>query len=233
MEVLPTANFQPDIIVAGLRIGEPVIALTGLVAMAVCFYAWLKLKSTETSNDGLAFSRIFFLLMGFSALIGSMVGHCFLYCLPFVYKAPGWVLGMLAVSAFAQASIVRAKPYLGAGWGSVLSWLNVTELTLALWFVISSLWFPGVEFHSAFVFLCIVAPIEVWFLLKTNDPGSKYILLGILILAVAAAIHVAKFSLGVWFGFFDIGHLLMAAAFWCFMLGVAAKYPKSEVALVE
>jgi hypothetical protein len=227
MEVLPTANFQPDIIVGGLRIGEPMIALTGLLVMGVCFYAWLRLKRSQTTNIGLQYSQYFFLLMGFSTLIGSMVGHCLLYCLPFAFKAPGWILGMIAVTALGQASILQAKPMLRAGWGSALCWINNVGLILAIWFVISFLWFPGVEMHAAFGFIGVIAPIEGWLLYKTNDPGSKNILLGILFLAAAAAIHVAKFSMGVWFSFFDIGHLLMAASFWCFMLGVEAKYPKS------
>jgi hypothetical protein len=227
MEVLPTANFQPDIIVAGLRIGEPVIAFTGLVAMVVCFYAWRRLKKTDESDAALQLAGIFFLLMGFSTMIGSIVGHCFLYCLPFAFKAPGWVLGMLSVSAFAQSSIVQARPFINAGWGRALSWMNLGGLILGLWFVISSLWFPGVEIHSAFVFLCIITPLESWLLNQRNDPGSRYILLGILLLAAAAAIHVVRFSLGIWFSFFDIGHLFMAGTFWCFFLGVEAKQMKS------
>jgi hypothetical protein len=223
MEVLPTANFQPDIIVFGLRIGEPVIALTGLVAMAVCFYAWGRLKRRGTPDVALQFARIFFLLMGFSTLIGSIVGHCFLYCLPFAFKSPGWVLGMFAVSAFAQSSILRARPFLTEGWGSALNWMNLLGLIVGLWFVISSLWFPGVEFLSAFCFIGMVVPLEGWLLYKTKNPGSKYILQGILFLAAAAAIHVVRFSLGIWFSFFDFGHVLMAFAFWFFLLGVEAK----------
>ena len=229
MEVLPTANFQPDIIVGGLRIGEPVIALTALLSTIVCFYAWIRLGKEAEREDTLRLSRIFFLLMGLSTLIGALVGHCFIYCLPFAFKAPGWVLGMVAVSALEQASIVRAKPYIGAGWGRALTWLNLVELTLALWFVTATLWFPGVEIHSAFGFLCIIAPLELWLFFNKKRPGSRYILLGILFLIGAVAIHISKISLGVWFTFFDIGHLLMCAAFWFFMLGVEAEQKETNL----
>lgn len=219
MEVLPTTNFQPDLVVAGLRLGEPVIALTGLLVTFVCFYAWARLGRTTIKEDALRLSRIFFLLMGLSTLVGAFVGHLFLYSLPFVFKTPGWVLGMIAVSAFEQASIVRAKPYLGAGWGRALTWLNIAELTVALWFVTATLWFPGVEIHSAFGLVCIVAPLETWLYVKTRHLGSRYILQGIALLVAAVAIHMLKVSMGVWFCYFDIAHLVMCGSFWLFMLG--------------
>lgn len=219
MEVLPTTNFQPDLVVAGLRLGEPVIALTGLMVTLVCFYAWVRLGRSLVREDSLRLSRIFFLLMGLSTLVGAFVGHLFLYSLPFVFKTPGWVLGMIAVSAFEQASIVRARPYLGAGWGRALTWLNIAELTLALWFVTATLWFPGVEIHSAFGLVCIVAPLETWLFFKAKKAGSRYILQGIGLLTAAVAIHILKISMGVWFCYFDIAHLVMCGAFWFFMLG--------------
>ncbi len=233
MEVLPTTNFQPDIVVGGLRIGEPMIALTGLFVMLVCFYAWFRLGKLAERDDALRLSRIFFLLTAFSTLIGSVVGHCFLYCLPFAFKAPGWVLGMIAVSALEQASIVRIKPYIGAGWGRALSWLNMAELTLALWFVTATLWFPGVEMHSAFGLLCIVGPLEAWLYFKTKNAGSRYVLLGILFLVAAVIIHILKFSLGIWFSFFDIAHLLMCGAIWCFMLGAETQTAASEIVSIS
>jgi len=233
MEVLPTDNFQPDIIVAGLRIGEPMIALTALLSAIICFYAWIRLGRQAEREDTLRLSRIFFLLMGLSTLIGSLVGHCFIYCLPFAFKAPGWILSMIAVSALEQASIVRAKPYIGAGWSRVLTWVNLVELTLALWFVTATLWFPVVEIHSAFGFLCIVAPLEMWLFFNKKQAGSRYLLFGILFLVGAVLIHISKISLGVWFSFFDIGHLLMCGAFWLFMLGAEANQSETDLAVIR
>ncbi len=225
MEVLLTNNFQPDIIVGGLRIGEPMIALTGLLSMLVCFYSFVRLGPASELNQPLRFSRIFFLLMGISTTIGAFVGHCFLYCLPFVFKAPGWVMGMVAVSALVQASIYRAQTHIRAGWSRGFSWLNLLALTAALWFVTTTLWFPWVEIHSSFGFLLIMVPLEVWLYLKTNQTGSRRMLQGVLFLAAGAVVHILKCSFGVWFCYFDIAHLLMCGAFWFFMLGAEADLP--------
>ena len=126
---------------------------------------------------------------------------------------------MIAVSALEQASIVRAKPFLGAGWSKALSWLNIAELIVALCFVTGTLWFPGVEMHSAFGLLGIVAPLEIYMFLKTKNPGSRGLLTGILFLVGAVLVHILKISLGVWFSFFDIAHLIMCGAMWYFMIG--------------
>jgi len=219
MEILPTANFQPDIVLAGLRIGEPVIGLTSILVSIVCFYAWAKLGKIKSKEDALRLSRIFFLLTSLSTFIGGVVGHLFLYAFPFEFKLPGWMLGMIAVSALEQASIVKAQPILGPKTSKTLSYLNIVELTLALWFVSTSLWFPVVEIHSAFGFLLIVAPLEILLWLKTRAAGSLHILGGIGLLIGAVLVHILKISFGVWFSFFDIAHLFMCGAMWQIMRG--------------
>lgn len=229
MEVLPTANFQPDILIAGIRLGEPMIGLTSILVSLVCFYAWFRLGKQKDEEDALKLYRIFFLLMGFSTLVGAIIGHFFIYCLPFVFKTPGWGLGMIAVSAFEQATIVRATPIIGPGWKRILSWINILELFCALTFVSSTLWFPGVEAHSAFGLLGIVLPLEFLRYLKGGHPGSRYVLLGILVLFGSVLVHILKISVSVWFCYFDIAHLTMCGAFWLFMLGAERNDPGSSV----
>lgn len=216
METIPTANFQPDIAWNGIRVGEPVITLTGLLVAAFCFYAWWRLGKINTGNDSYRLSRIFFLLTGLSTVIGACVGHALLYALPFEYKMPGWLLGMIAVSALEQASIVRAE--IGRIRKKALSYLNIAELTLAIWFVSSSLWFPGVEIHSAFGVLLIIAPLEIIQWRQYQSAGSRHMLFGILFLVAAVLPHILKFSFGKWFCYFDIAHLIMCGAIWQFML---------------
>lgn len=231
MEVLSTSNFQPDIVLWGLRIGEPMIALTSILVAVVSFYAWFRLQRSTSPSDATRLARIFFFLTGCSTLIGGLVGHAFLYWMPFAFKLPGWVLGMVAVSALEQASIVRAKPLIGTRLSKFFIWLNIIELTAVLWFVSSTLWFPAVEAHSAFGLLIVVAPLEAWLFFKTRDAGSRYILLAILLLVGAAAVHITKLSLGVWFGFFDIAHLLMCGAIWLFMRGAEVSQRPADLAI--
>lgn len=219
MEVITTANFQPDISFWGLRVGEPMIALTSVLVSLFCFFAFLRLGRIPQPGDALRLFRVFFLLTGLSTFIGGVVGHAFLHQLPFFCKIPGWALGMIAVSAFEQAAIVRAQSWLGPAWTRFFKWTNIIQLTVALWFVFATLWFPAVEIHSAFGMLLVVAPLEIRTFAKNRSQTSKYILQGILLLIVAVTAHIVKISAGVWFCFFDIAHLMMCVAIRAFMLG--------------
>lgn len=218
MEVLPTDHFQPDILLSGLRLGEPVIALTALLSAFIALYGWWMLRS----DASLRWYRVFFLLMGISTIIGAIVGHLFLYCLPFAYKLPGWVTGMLAVSAFGWATIDRAKPYMKARNSNVLKGILLAELLATLLWVISVLWFPVVEIHSAFVLLFFVTPLEAWLYRSFKAAGSLQFLSGIALLVAGVLVHIFKISLGIWFCYFDIAHLLMCFTLWQFYLGALA-----------
>ncbi len=219
MEVIATQNFQPDIILYGIRIGEPVITLTSLMISVVCGYCWLRLGRIQPGSDALRLTRIFFALMGISTLIGGLVGHAFLHLLPFEYKIPGWTLGMVAASALAQASVVRSSDLMSVGVKRLFTGLNIGAFAVLLVLLVSTLWFPIVEIHSAFSLLLIVTALEVYRWRKLRDQSSKYILQGILLAIAAALVHVLKISLGVWFTFFDIGHLCLCGTMWMIMRG--------------
>ncbi len=206
-----THYLQPDLYFGGVRITEFSIALTSVLITVVCWYAWARVGRQERTDENRLF-RIFLLLMGFSTLIGGLAGHAFLSYLPFIFKVPGWGLGMLAVSALEQASILRAKPYIGPRWARILFIVNVVEFAVVLCLVLFTLWFPLVEIHSAFGMVLIVGTLEGWMYYKTRQKTHLYMLYSILFAAAAAGAHIAKFSPNTWFTFFDIGHVLMCGS---------------------
>ena len=210
---------QPDVYFMDVRVTEPSIALTSLLITLVCLYAWWRLARPSRTVEIRLF-RLFMLLMGCSTLIGGLVGHAFLYALPFIFKTPGWVLGMLAVTTLGQTAIERAKPLVGARWAHILTIINGVELLAALCMVFITLWFPLVEIHSAFGMLLLLGALEGWTYFKTRRRSSQYLLWSILFAVAAAGVHVAKFSLGTWFTFFDIGHVLMCGTI-CMILRAA------------
>lgn len=107
-----------------MRLTEPVIALTSFFITAVCAYAWLRLGSISPRTRYVKLMRAFFLFMGLSTLYGGVFGHAFLHLVQFGMKAPGWLLGMVATAALAQAAIEDARPALRLGWPRFLTLLN-------------------------------------------------------------------------------------------------------------
>ncbi len=223
MEVITTQNFQPDISLFGLRIGEPVITLTSLLISVLCGYCWWRLGRLRSQDDGVRLTRIFFAFMGVSTLIGGLVGHAFLHKLPFEYKIPGWTLGMVAASALAQASVARSSDMMRLAVKRMFTGINIGAFAVLLVLLLSTLWFPIVEIHSAFSLLLIVTTLEMNRWIRLRDESSRYILTGILFAVAAALVHVLKLSLGIWFTFFDIGHVLLCGTMWMIMRAAERK----------
>lgn len=218
MEQQYISSIQPDLWVSGVRITEPVIALTSFLLTFVCAYAWLRLGATTQSRyrDLL---RFFFLFMGLSSLYGGVFGHAFLHLVPFSWKVPGWLLGMAATAALAQAAIEDARTKVGPmiwRWLTILNWggLGIAATAVSIY-----LFFPLVEAHAAFCLLLLLVPLQ--FLgLSRNAPNhwhNSLMLWGVGYSVLAVLPHVFKFSCCRWFSYFDIGHLLMCVAFWAFM----------------
>jgi hypothetical protein len=220
MEVIYTANPQPDIVLGGIRLGEPVIALTGMLVALASLYCVRMLRRAGDAHS-VRMGRVFFVLTGVSCALGSLFGHVFLYALPFTWKLPGWIVGMVGVSALQQVALLRYRDIHGPFAGRGLFYANIALLVVGLWLVSTTLWFPVVEIHAATGFLGMVLPLEWYRLGKLPNGGSQFMLKGICALVVAVIFHILKWSLGPWFCYFDIGHVFMAVALYFFATGIS------------
>jgi hypothetical protein len=175
------------------------------------------LQKAPSGEPGAPYYRLFFFILGLSTLLGAIAGHCFLYCLPFEAKLPGWLLSMFSVWAMVHATLRRYRPE-----SQTLSRLNTALLALGLCVAVGTLWFPVVEIYTALGFLGFVLPIAANHWRARREPSSKRLMLGILFLLLAALSHVAHWSPSPWFCYFDIAHLWMLGAVWQFMLAAEA-----------
>lgn len=228
METHPT--IQPDLLVSGIRITEPTVALTAVLIALVCAWAWWQLRSyAPHPSPYMRLMRRFFLYMGVSSLCGGLIGHAFLHLVPFSWKLLGWVLGMAATALLAQAAIEDARPALGVRWTKGLTALNWTGFTAATAVVTWRLFFPLVEAHAAFCLVGLVLPLQVFGLSRRSGilERKRLMLWGIGMAALAVVPHVLKYSLNTWFTYFDIGHVLMCVSIWFFWK--AAACPDAQV----
>lgn len=157
--------------------------------------------------------------MGLATLCGGIIGHAFLYKFSFAWKIPGWVLSMVSIAALERAAILHAKPLMPPFWGRFFSVMNFVELSIFLYLTLSTLNFHFVEIHAGYGLLIVTGLFEGFVYRKKNDAGSRLILLAIPLAAIAAGVHLAKFSFSVWFTYFDIGHVLMCVCAWMMMRG--------------
>jgi Family of unknown function (DUF6962) len=211
---------QPDGSLLGIRIAEPVTSATALLVSLVCWFAWHRLRTRAPANDVVGLARGFFLLLALATMAGGLIGHAFLYRFTFAWKVPGWILSMAGIVALERAAIIHARPLMAPVWGQVFSVLNVLEFVIVLYLALATLDFRIVEIHAGYGLLIVVGLFEGYVFRKTRDVGSRLILAAVLVATVAAAVQVTRFSLGVWFPYLDVGHVLMCACALLMMRGV-------------
>ena len=203
----------------GIRIDEPVTALTDLLVSGVCLIIFFQLQRAGLPGKTQKYLRFYFLLMGLATFFGGVVGHAFLYLFGFAWKLPGWIISMLSVALIERASIGHAQPFLKPNVGKFFLGLNILELMTVMTVTIATLNFRWVEFHSGYGLLAIVLPFHLFVYYKTKDRGSLIFIGAVLLASVAALIFMNRISIDKWFNHLDISHVLMAAAAWVFYRG--------------
>jgi hypothetical protein len=218
-ELTTTLLIQPDIIVFGIRFGEPVTTLTGLLVALASFMAWWQLGKIASKNEVNVQLRLFFLLMALGTTIGGIVGHAFLYLFPYYWKLPGWTLSMLSITALERAAILYTKPLLRPFWTKFFLLGSKIELILFFGLVAYTQQFKWVEMQAGVGLLVVMGLLQIYMYHKTRDEGSLWLLGAIPVAALAVLPHILKFSPSVWFTHFDIGHLIMCIAVWVLWKG--------------
>ena len=216
--ILSISN-QPDIEFFGIRLQEPVTTFTDLLVTAICVYAFWKLGKKKKPSQTIYFIKIYFLLMGLSTFFGGLIGHGFQYAFGFEWKLLGWITSMLAVMFIERSAIEYSINLIPRRIHFFLLWLNIIELVVIMFLAIYYLNFKFVEFHAVWGFMIVVFSFHVFTFIKTKDKGSRWILSGIAVLAVAMFVFNYPVSPHVWFNHYDLSHVLMAIASVLFLKG--------------
>jgi hypothetical protein len=205
----------------GFQIMEPMTAATDLLVAAVCLYAFVKIKRSGNSLPSVQLLKYYFLTLAISTTYGGVIGHALQHILSFGWKVPGWLISMISIALIERAAILHAQPILRPGLGKFFAILNIMELISLISVVLVTLNFFFVEAHAAYGLLVIVSSFELYIYLKTKNEGSRLLLIAVVISALAATVHLTKFTIHVWFNHLDLSHVLMAGAAYVFYLGAA------------
>jgi hypothetical protein len=210
---------QPSINIQGIRVDEPMVALTDLLVSTVCLIAFIKLSKLQLPGRAQLYFRLYLLLMCIATCFGGLIGHAFLYALSFAWKLPGWILSMLSVALIERSSIEHAKPFIQPRVAKVFLIINIIELITIMTVTMVSLNFRWVEFHSGYGLLAVVLPFHTYVYYRTKDKGSLLIMIAVGIASGAALFFMNRISFHTWFNYLDISHVLMAVAVFVFYQG--------------
>lgn len=203
----------------GFQVMEPMTAATDLLVSAVCLYAFIKIRNSKNRLPSVLLLKYYFLTLAISTAYGGIIGHALQHILSFGWKVPGWLISMLSIALIERAAILHAQPILQPGLGRFFAILNIIELITLTTVVLITLDFFFVEAHAAYGLLAIVSSFELFIYLRTKNEGSRLLLIAVVISALAATVHLTKFTIHVWFNHLDLSHVLMAGAAYVYYMG--------------
>ena len=212
-------NSSNTLYIAGIRIDEPVVAITDLIVAFLCFYFSYQLHRYNKNEKIIFFFKIYFLTMGIATFVGGIIGHAFLYAFNFYWKLPGWIISMISIMFVERAAIEHTRIWLKKSVVRFLKIINIIEFLTFLTLTILSLDFFYVEFHSGYGLMFVVLSLETFLFVKTRNSAGKYILTAVGFAAVAAIFFMNKISPHQWFNYIAVSHIFMAIAATFFYIG--------------
>lgn len=210
---------QPSIYLGSFEIAEPITTLTDILISGVCVYAYITLNQIQSRSRDIQYLRMFFVSMGVATFYGGVVGHALLPHLGFGWKVPGWIISMISVTFLERFSIECTKGLIPPQRQSLFLWINMLELLIFLFLVLSQMRFFWVQVHAGYGILLITGGFLTYVYAQTRQPYLLWFFAGIFWCMVSAIIFASHKGLGVWFNHIDISHVSMALGAYCFFLG--------------
>ena len=204
-----TKIIQPGIEIGGILLMEPVTVITNLSISIMCFYAYWKMGKDKVEGNSLIFLKYYFLTMGLATTWGGFIGHGFLYLLDDRWKLGGWIISMISVALIERSAISYANRLVSEKLGKAFLLMNVIELIILMFLVISSVHFKYVEIHSAYGFIIVVFGFHVFVYSKTRDLGSLEMIFATISLLIAVYIFNKPIIIHTFFNHRDLAHIFM------------------------
>ncbi|PCJ79730.1 MAG: hypothetical protein COA57_15440 [Flavobacteriales bacterium] len=221
---------QPDMIIFGIRVMEPVTTVTDIMVATACFYAFWRLRKENLQGNTFLYLKWYFVTMGIATCIGGLIGHGFLYAFNEHWKLLGWFISMVSIMLIERSAIEHAKRLIHPTLGKVFLIINLIELLTLMTITAYTIHFRYVEFHTVYGFLVVVFSFHLFVYLKTKDIGSRYVLYTIAILSVAMFIFNYPVVVHEYFNHRDFAHVLMTISTLVFLHGALrlGKVPEKQ-----
>jgi hypothetical protein len=190
---------QPSISFSGFTLHEPITVLTDLVLSGFCLYL-----SFKTGKSYAKFWSAFFLTMSFATLIGAL-GHGLYIDKNNILQ---WISRTAGIVSVFWGEIASVMMLLKSRIRSILVVLVSLQLAIAIAFILQRNEFKVVVTNGSIGFGLVVALVQIYLIFK-GHLGSKYILAGIAVNAIAGLIHKFQIAPSKWFNHNDLGHVIM------------------------
>ncbi len=205
---------------AGLTFLEPMAFILNWVLMIQAWIYFIRLKKWRVSDFAIGW-RWFFLLFGFSGLLGGLSHLLFNYTgLP--GKGPGWLAAILSVSAMEFAMIATAGDQNKKKWQYFVA-IKMIVAVITLFYVYS---FNVVILHCVGMVVFLLVPSLV--LMRKGRQELNFFFIGALCLLSALPFKLMAIDFHIWFNRDDISHVFFGLASYCFFRGVKVYEEKTS-----
>ncbi len=209
-----------SIIIEGVKIMEPIAGLTNLVISASGIFIFLQL----TGRQPFSFLRkqkwpYFFLFMGASSFLGALTHSCRFYTDDTTFYVL-WLTMQVIIGAGVSFAQLGTNEYVFSDTKNKRIFNTIVWIQLLLFIIIaiSMKRFVIVIIHSA------VGLLSVFFInlfsFKKEPLAVAWISAGIFVTTITALVHGTKFSMGKWFSYKDLSHLLIVVSLFFMFVGV-------------
>jgi hypothetical protein len=205
-----------SVLIAGLKIMEPVAAITDLMITVLCVYIFLTLYKPQRINRHWPF---FFLVMGVSTFCGAIAhgGKAEMNQDAFLFV---WLtMQLLICLANYIAQMATLESYF-PGHPRIRAFRMVCLLQLFVFFglvvYMQAFWIASLNTALSLIPIMIINMSHK----RRDRNASAYIAGGISVAFVTAIVHSQKISLHRWFNYKDISHVLIMISFYLMFTGV-------------
>ena len=214
---------NPSLWLGSFELREPVTSLTDFltatVSACVVIY-FLRYKCERNKNFNLYL--IYFLCFALSMTSAAWLGHGFQAYLSPRWKMIGWLLSSIGFLSLLFASVNQIEDKLGDKGVKIFKSLLVLKLIVFFGLVInpSTSNFELVQLHSAIDVVCLALPLHLLNYKWNKSKGSLRVVWAFIYALIPGVIYSNQLSIGKWFNYHDISHVLMA--FFIFLMSYGA-----------
>ena len=215
----------------GVLIAEPTTAFTDFILAILCLFFYFRF-SQSNRETGLFYWKLFFLFMGFSSLIGSIVHAIFEH-----HQTGAYLTLWLTMQLFSGLSVYTAQlatiQSIPNAKIPLYRSANASILICRIQFAVFTI--------AAFLsqnFLVVVINTTVGFLMvlfihalsgkKYGNRSAGWIALGITVSFLTAIVYTLKISVNDWFNFKDIAHVIIMISVCFIFYGVGLSFNEQE-----
>lgn len=203
---------QTSVVISGLRIDEPVTALTDLLISTVCFVAYRKLSRVNLKGRIYVFLKYYFLTMFLVTLVSGLLGHAFYAYFSDKWKILGWMVSMVSITLLEYASVEYVRPLIGNRVAKIFLWFVLAVMVVFIYLLVTTGQFLYVAVHTAFGMILIVASLHLYVYMKRRSRGSVLFLIAVCLSTFSAIIFMNQWGFGKWFNHLDVSHMFLAVS---------------------